>query len=91
MFKGVDKLMNDNYQLLANPHHLKKKKIEDSDLDSRLFLLLSKKFPENKINKKDYTTILKKIEFILVENTIHNTVQDTIDSIINYVLDEQLL
>ena len=83
--------MSDNYQLLANPYHLKKKKIEKNDLDSEIFLLLGKKFPENKIDKKDYRTILKKIEFILVETTISNTVQDTVDSIINYVLDEQLL
>lgn len=83
--------MNDEYQLLANPCHLKKKKINNDNLDSQIFSLLGKKYPEYKINEKDYHLILKKIEFILVDTTISNTVEYTIESIINYVIDERIL
>lgn len=83
--------MNDNYQLLANPYHLKKKKSKQNDLNDQIFMLLSKKFPEHDIDKKDYGDILKKIEFILIKTSISNTVNDTVDSIINYVIDGELL
>lgn len=80
--------MNDEYQLLANPCHFKKKEIEDNNLDSQIFSLLSKKYPGYKIDENDFYSILKKIDFILFEATVCNIIEDTVEGIIQDVIDE---
>ena len=80
--------MNDEYQLLANPCHFKKKEREDNNLDSQIFSLLNKKYPEYKIDENDFYSILKKIDFILFEATVCNIVEDTVEGIIQDVIDE---
>lgn len=85
--------MNDdkiNYQLLANPYHLKLSK-KNNNLDDSIFLLLKKRFPGNILSENDKVEILKKIDFLFIEATISNIVTDTINSIINYIEDESLL
>ena len=46
-------MQNNELYLLANPNHIKKKKIKYS-IDDSLFSLLQRKFPQYKITKDDY-------------------------------------
>ena len=79
-----------NYKLLANPYHLKEKKGGGS-LDTEIFLLLNKKFPGLSIYEKDYSLLLKKIEFLLFETIILNIVDEIIDNIQSSIENECLL
>lgn len=86
----MDDLEDFNYKLLANPGHHKKVKVEileeKDNLDDQIFLLLEKKFPGIIVKTEEYSSILKKIDFILFETTIKNTVEDTINSIIDDII-----
>lgn len=83
----------EEYKLLANPYHLKKEKPKDEtlDLDESIISLLNKRFPGNVNDVKDHSLILNKIDLILKEITISNIIEDTINGVINTVLDEPLL
>ena len=72
--------MNDNYQLLANPYHLKKKKSKQNDLNDQI--LAYKKFPYD-VDKT--LTRFKKLIY-LIETSISNTVNDLL-SIITTMMD----
>lgn len=86
----MDDLEDFNYKLLANRGHHKKVKVEiledEENLDDQIFLLLEKKFPGIIVKTEDYSSILKKIDFVLMETTIKNTVEDTINSIIDDII-----
>ena len=80
----MDDINNINYKLLANPFHHRQKK-EKISVDDELFSLLNKKFPGLSIFEKDHSSLLKKIDFILVEASISNIVNDTVEDIIKSI------
>ena len=86
----MDDLEDFNYKLLANRGHHKKVKVEiledEENLDDQIFLLLEKKFPGINVKTEDYSSIFLKIDFVLMETTIKNTFEDTINSIIDDII-----
>ena len=71
-----------NYQLLANPYHMKSN-VSKNTIDDDIFTLLNKKFPGSLINKIDQGEILQKIEIMFSKLTIANIVEDIILKIEN--------
>jgi hypothetical protein len=71
--------------LLANPYFCKKDNtIEKKSEDILLLKALQTKFPDINISEKGYYQNISKIENLLVENTIKNS----IDTIIQVIEDE---
>ena len=75
---------DDTFHLLANPYHIKKKKIYiEPSLDDEILRLIQKKFPNLKILEEDYTLFILKIENLLTDIIIENH--------INHIINERLL
>ena len=82
---------DDNYiYLLANQRHHKRNNLTYS-IDNEIFLLLQKKFRSLNISIEDYNQNIQKIETLFVETNNQKIINQVIDTIINYVINEQLL
>lgn len=70
--------------LLANPYFCKKDNIsEEKSEDILLLNALQNKFPHISISKNDYIINISKIEKLLVENIIKNSIDTIIQTIEN--------
>jgi len=83
-------MQNNDLYLLANPNHIKKKKIKYS-IDDSLFSLLQRKFPQCKITKDDYKINIGKIEKLFIETSNSNIIEGYLNEIIQSVINEQVL
>ena len=87
--------INDKYlsHLLANPYHMKKKKINNNifTIDHELLMLLNKKF-NYELMEDNIPLLFEKIEKILFEihrlNIIHDIVNNLVDNTIKEVINE---
>lgn len=70
--------------LMKNPYKSKKKKQQyKNPYIDKLHIELIKRFNEHNINHSLYNLILKKIEIILIENTLKETINHIIEKIEN--------
>ena len=67
------------FKLIANPHKLNNNSHNNNC--SYLLIELKKKFNHYDIDNEIFNIILKKIENILIENTIHKILQTIIEDI----------
>ena len=83
--------IDDNYiYLLANQRHHKRPNLTYS-IDNEILLLLQKKFRSLNISPEDYNQNIQKIETLFIETNNQKVINQVIDTIINYVINEQLL
>ena len=79
---------DDGYSLLANPYFIKslKDNKEVLNVDKCIIDILNKKYKDSLITIEDEKKILKKIESLFVFYTIKNTVKETLNNIITYII-----
>lgn len=80
----------DVFHLLANPIYIKGKKNKPTiyNIDNDIFILLNKRFPSINITECDKSNILEKIESLLIDISIKNTVNEVINNIISSIIIE---
>tara|TARA_B110000495_G_scaffold202892_1_gene224432 strand:- start:422 stop:709 length:288 start_codon:yes stop_codon:yes gene_type:complete len=80
----------DVFHLLANPIHIKGKRNKPTidNIDNDIFILLNKRFPSMNITEYDRQNILEKIESLLNEISIKNTINEVINNIISSLIIE---
>ena len=81
--------------LLVNPHHIKKEDLPyiQSNKLHEFFRILTKLFPDCKVEEENYLECIDKIEKVITDFTIEKTVEQEINKVIDLVIlgNERLL